>query len=186
MNIHCTRVYIKKICNLPQFMHGSRYNLLGCKKKLDMRMNIYTMFKLTTKIDAPFYIWFTNAIISVQIDECTSYEFESSKPPLCWIRHVFYFVASNLECIHVSDKCIKCFTLTTWSALINVYIWIAKAMHFLYFIPLSLYGSVIWNKHMHMLDFNRVWVSDRPIFVYTQIAKFMISSKNNNAIYIFI
>ena len=27
-------------------------------------MNIYSMFKLTTKIDAPFYIWFTNAIIS--------------------------------------------------------------------------------------------------------------------------
>ena len=49
-------VPIEYECNLPQFMHGSRYNLLGCKKKLDMRMNIYSMFKLTTKIDAPFYI----------------------------------------------------------------------------------------------------------------------------------
>ena len=39
---------------------------------------------------------------------------------------------------------------------------------------------------MHMLEFNRVWVSDRPIFVHTQFAKFMISYKNNNAIYILI
>ena len=121
----------------------------------------------------------------VQIDECTSYEFESSKPPLCWIWHVFYFVASNLECIHASDKCIKCFTLTTWSALINVYIWIAKAS-IACISNRSHSGWIIWNKHMHMLEFNRVWVSDRPIFVHTQFAKFIISSKNNNAIYILI
>ena len=30
---------------------------------------------------------------------------------------LFYFIASNLECIHASDECIKCFTLTTWSAM---------------------------------------------------------------------
>ena len=83
LNIHCTRVYIKKICNLPQFMHGSRYNLLGCKKKLDMHMDIYSMFKLTTKIDAPFTSDLKMPLSRVQIDECTSYEFESSKPPLC-------------------------------------------------------------------------------------------------------
>ena len=59
-------------------------------------------------------------------------------------------------------------------------------MHCLDFKPLSLYGSIICNKPMHMLEFNRVWVSGRPIFVHTQFAKFMISSKNNNAIYILI
>ena len=47
-----------------------------------------------------------------QIVECTTYGFKSLKPLLCWIQHV-YFVASNLERIHVSDKCIKCLTLTT-------------------------------------------------------------------------
>jgi hypothetical protein len=56
MNIHCTRVYIKKYatylssCMVPDIIS------LVAKKKLDMRMNIYSMFKLTTKIDAPFYI----------------------------------------------------------------------------------------------------------------------------------
>ena len=64
-------------------MHGSRYNLLGCKKKLDMRMNIYSMFKRTTKIDAPFTSDLQMPLSRVQIDECTSYEFESLKPPLC-------------------------------------------------------------------------------------------------------
>ena len=56
LNIHCTRVYIKKYatylssCMVPDIIS------LVAKKKLDMRMNIYSMFKLTTKIDAPFYI----------------------------------------------------------------------------------------------------------------------------------
>ena len=127
MNIHCTRVYIKKYatclssCMVPDIIS------LVAKKKLDMRMNIYSMFKRTTKIDAPFYIWFTNAIISGSNRWMHFLWIRIFKTPLCWIRHVFYFVASNLECIHASDKCIKCFTLTTWSALINVYIWIAKA-----------------------------------------------------------
>ena len=64
-------------------MHGSRYNLLGYKKKLDMRMNIYSMFKFTTKIDAPFTSDLQMPLSRVQIDECTSYEFKSLKPPLC-------------------------------------------------------------------------------------------------------
>ena len=56
LNIHCTRVYIKKYatylssCMVPDIIS------LVAKKKLDMRMNIYSMFKRTTKIDAPFYI----------------------------------------------------------------------------------------------------------------------------------
>ena len=64
-------------------MHGSRYNLLGCKKKLDMRMNIYSMFKRTAKTDAPFTSDLQMPLSWVQMDECTSFEFESSKPPLC-------------------------------------------------------------------------------------------------------
>ena len=148
-------------------MHGSRYNLLGCKKKLDMRMNIYIACSNSQqRLMPPFTSDLQMPLSRVQIDECTSYEFESSKPPLCWIRHVFYFVASNLECIHASDKCIKCFTLTTWSALIIVYIWIAKAMHCLYFKPLSLYGSIIWNKHMHMLEFNCSWRKSLLLVLY--------------------
>ena len=165
-------------------MHGSRYNLLGCKKIVRHAYEYIACSNAQQRLMPPFRSDLQMSLSQIQIDECTSYEFESSKPPLCWIQHVFCFVASNLKCIHVSDKCIKCFTLTTWSALINVHIWIAKAMCCLYFKPLSLYGSIIWNKHMHMLEFNGVWVSNRPIFIHTQIAKLMISSKNNNAIYI--
>ena len=141
-----------KICNLPQFMHGSRYNLLGCKKIVRHAYEYIACSNAQQRLMPPFRSDLQMPLSRVQIDECTSCEFESSKPALCWIQHVFYFVASNLECMHVSDKCIKCFTLTTWSVLINVYIWIAKAMHFLDFKPLSLYGSIIWNKHMHMLQ----------------------------------
>ena len=127
LNIHCTWVYIKKICNLSQFMHDSKYNLLGCKKIVRHAYEYIACSNAQQRLMPPFRPDLQMPLSRVQIDECTSYEFESSKPPLCWIRHVFYFVASNLECIHASDKCIKCFTLTTWSALINVYIWIAKA-----------------------------------------------------------
>lgn len=85
LNIHCTRVYIKKYatylssCMVPDIIS------LVAKKKLDMRMNIYSMFKLTPKIDAPppFTSDLQMPLSRVQIDECTSYEFESSKPPLC-------------------------------------------------------------------------------------------------------
>ena len=57
MNIHCTRVYIKKYATyLSSCMVPDIISLVAKKKKLDMRMNIYSMFKLTTKIDAPFYI----------------------------------------------------------------------------------------------------------------------------------
>ena len=160
-------------------MHGSRYNLLGCKKKLDMRMNIYSMFKRTAKTDAPFTSDLQMPLSWVQIDECTSYELESSKPPLCWIRHVFYFVARNLEC-PCKWQMYKVLHTNNMEALINVYIWIAKAS------IACISNRSHWNKHMHMLEFNRVWVSDRPIFFHTRFAKFMILSKNNNAIYILI
>ena len=62
--IYIVHEYILKNMQLTSVHAWFRYNPLGCKKKLDMRMNVYSMFKLTTKIDAPFYIWFTNAIIS--------------------------------------------------------------------------------------------------------------------------
>ena len=64
-------------------MHGSRYNLLGCKKKLDMRMNIYSMFNSQQRLMPPFTSDLQMPLSRVQIDECTSYVFESSKPPLC-------------------------------------------------------------------------------------------------------
>jgi len=65
LNIHCTRVYIKKYATyLSSCMVPDIISLATKNKKLDMHMNIYSMFKLTTKIDAPFYIRFTNAIIS--------------------------------------------------------------------------------------------------------------------------
>ena len=168
-------------------MHGSRYNLLGCKKIVRHAYEYIACSNAQQRLMPPFRSDLQMPLSWIQIEECTSYEFESSKPSfflrgsskpsLCWIEHVFYFVASNLECIHVWDKCIRCLTLTTRSALINVYIWIAKAMHCLDFKSLSLYGLIIRNKPIHMLKFNRVWVSDRPMFVHTQITKFIISSK---------
>ena len=127
LNIHCTRVYIKKYATyLSSCMVPDIISLVA--KKSEICVWIYIACSNSQqRLMPPFTSDLQMPLSRVQIDECTSYEFESSKPPLCWIRHVFYFVASNLECIHASDKCIKCFTLTTWSALINVYIWIAKA-----------------------------------------------------------
>lgn len=83
LNIHCTRVYIKKYATYLSSCMVLDIISLVAKKKLDMRMNIYSMFKLTTKIDAPFTSDLQMPLSRVHIDECTSYEFESSKPPLC-------------------------------------------------------------------------------------------------------
>ena len=156
-----------------------------------------SLFKSTTKIYAPFrcdlQIFAKNIcdlqmpLSQIQIVECTTYEFKYLKPLLCWIQNVCYFIGSNFKCIpSILNTSMYNVLDTDNTECTHVYIWIAKAMHCLDFKPLSLYGSIIWNKPMHMLEFNRVWVSDRPVFVHTQIAKFMISSKNNNAIYILI
>ena len=54
LNIRCTRVYIKKYATyLSSCMVPDIIALVAKNKKLDMRMNIYSMFKRTTKIDAP-------------------------------------------------------------------------------------------------------------------------------------
>ena len=83
LNIHCTRVYIKKIWNLPQFMHVSRYNLLGCKKVVRHAYKYIAWSNAQQRLMPPFRSDLQMPLSRVQIDECTSYEFESLKPPLC-------------------------------------------------------------------------------------------------------
>ena len=85
-------------------MHASRYNLLGCKKIVRHAYEYIACSNAQQRLMPPFRFDLQRPLSRVQIDECTFYEFESSKPPLCWIQHVFYFIASNLECIHVSTN----------------------------------------------------------------------------------
>ena len=84
LNIHCTQLYIKKYatylssCMVPDIIS------LVAKKKLDMRMNIYiACSNAQQRLMPPFTSDLQMPLSRVQIDECTSYEFESSKPPLC-------------------------------------------------------------------------------------------------------
>ena len=56
------------------------------EKKLDMPMNIYIYIACSNsqqRLMPPFTSDLQMPLSWVQIDECTSYEFESSKPPLC-------------------------------------------------------------------------------------------------------
>ena len=85
LNIHCTRVYIKNYATyLSSCMVPDIISLVA--KKLDMRMNIYIYIGCSNsqqRLMPPFTSDLEMLLSWVQIDECTSYEFEYSKPPLC-------------------------------------------------------------------------------------------------------
>ena len=157
-----------------------------------------SLFKSTTKIYAPFRCdlqIFTKNICDlqmplsrIQIVECTTYEFKSLKPLLCWIQNVCYFVASNFECIpSILYTSMYNVIDTDNTNCTHVYIWIAKAMHCLDFKLLTLW-TIMWNNTIHMLIFDIVWVFDTytPMFLHTIIADFMIMSRFLIAIYILI
>ena len=75
LNTYCKLVYIKKICILPQFMHGSGYNLLGCKKIVRHVYEYIACSNAQQLLMPPFRSDLEMPLSWIQIDECTSYEF---------------------------------------------------------------------------------------------------------------
>ena len=81
LNIHCTRVYIKKYatylssCMVP--------DIVSQKKVVTHAYEYIACSNAQQRLMPPFTSDLQMPLSRVQIDECTSYEFESSKPPLC-------------------------------------------------------------------------------------------------------
>ena len=52
----------------------------------------------------------------------------------------------------------------------RVYIWIAKAMHYIVLIwKYWLYGSIMSNNTTQMLQFDRIWMFDRPMLFMREL-----------------
>ena len=82
LNIHCTRVYIKKYATyLSSCMVLDIISLVA--KKVRHAYEYIACSNAQQRLMPPFTSDLQMPLSQVQIDECTSYEFESLKPPLC-------------------------------------------------------------------------------------------------------
>lgn len=84
LNIHCTRVYIKKYATyLSSCMVPDIISLVAKKVRYVYEYIYIACSNSQQRLMPPFTSDLQMPLSRVQIDECTSYEFESSKPPLC-------------------------------------------------------------------------------------------------------
>ena len=84
LNIHCRRVYVKKYATyLSSCMVPDIISLVAKKVRRAYEYICIACSNAQQRLMPPFKSDLQMPLSQVQIDECTSYEFESSKPPLC-------------------------------------------------------------------------------------------------------